>query len=133
MTPCVLWTGGRTGNGYGAVRRNGRQIGAHVAAAIDAGMRPAPGQCVCHMCDNPLCVNPEHLFLGTPAANRHDCALKRRTAAGERNGRAKLTAAKAEEIRRRLRAGETQRALAAVFGVSDTTIRLIGRGDLWQP
>jgi hypothetical protein len=83
-TGCRLWMG--TG-GYGTIGVSGRMIGAHRAAWI-AKHGPIPsGLHVCHRCDNPRCINPDHLFLGTHQANMRDMSLKvkaRKQAIGRR-------------------------------------------------
>jgi DNA-binding transcriptional regulator YiaG len=84
---------------------------------------------VCHLCDNRLCVNPEHLFLGTQRDNVADMIAKGRQARGQRNGRSKLTAEDIERIR--TPSGVTCHALAAQFGVSHQHISHIRRGNGW--
>ena len=80
---------------------------------------------VCHHCDNPPCINPAHLFLGTFADNSLDAVQKRRTANGERK-RHKLTDAQVREIRLRYMAGGvTQKELGLEYGVSQQLIGLI--------
>jgi hypothetical protein len=88
---CWTWTG-KTGNGYGQIRIAGKGsglIGAHrLSWALHYGPIPA-GLFVCHNCpdgDNPLCVRPEHLFLGTHEQNMADMVAKGRAASGDRNG-----------------------------------------------
>jgi len=88
---CWLWTGG-TCLGYGKCLKPGTdpklriQVKAHrVSWELANGPIPA-GLCVLHRCDNPPCVSPEHLFLGTLADNRADCVAKGRQAKGDRNG-----------------------------------------------
>lgn len=76
---CWEWVGGRNADGYGEVRADGRMQKAHrVSWALAHGPIP-PGMHVCHTCDNPPCVNPEHLFLGTNRANMRDRQAKGRT------------------------------------------------------
>lgn len=78
-TGCWLWTGATAGNGYGKLGLDGRTVYAHrtfyesVVGAIPAGLK------VCHRCDTPSCVNPDHLFVATQAANLADARAKGRT------------------------------------------------------
>jgi hypothetical protein len=87
---------------------------------------------VCHRCDNPRCVRPEHLFLGTPLDNTRDCVAKGRIARGERSGRARLSAAQVYEIRSRHLRGEPLRALGRAFGVDHKTIKRAVDGKTWS-
>jgi len=132
---CWGWEGATAGKGYGVIGIGGalekRQIGAHVASyMIHVGPVPA-GMCVCHECDNPLCVNPVHLFLGTYSDNLQDMVRKRRRVwvgvPGANNPNAKLTDGDVAMIRSRFAAGGiTRAALAVEYGVSGTHIgRLI--------
>ena len=84
-----------------------------------------------HDCDQPLCIWPRHLRVGTQAENQHDKAARGRAASGERNGRAKLSENDVESIRDALARGATKRGLGRDFGVSDTLIRMIAKGDVW--
>jgi hypothetical protein len=102
----------------------------HVAWELVNGPIPN-GMCVLHRCDNPPCVRPDHLFLGTRRDNVLDMAAKGRAAVGERSGTAKLTASAVDDIRARYSAGETQRPLAQEYGVSQSTVSLIVQGRRW--
>lgn len=136
---CWLWTGrARAGFGYGMLGRGGRQagmVGAHrVSWEIHEGPIP-DGMSVLHRCDNPACVNPAHLFLGTQTDNMADAWSKGRRrvppSQGERNGRARLTVVDAALIRAAYKRGMTQTALAGRFGVPQTHISRIVRNKAW--
>lgn len=130
---CWEWIAA-TKNGYGIMQIGGRGIYAHRIAYEQAHGTIPPGMLVCHHCDNPSCVNPAHLFLGTHADNSADMKRKGRshkdlpTLRGEEHGNALLTNAQVRSIRTRLVNGEKGRALAAEFGVNECTISLIRRG-----
>ena len=104
--------------------------------------RRRPRLYVCHHCDNPRCVRPDHLFLGTPQDNSTDMARKKRGGAavhpervprGETHGAAKLTAEAVREIRHLYAVGAAnQYELAARFGVSQPAIGMIVRRRNWR-
>lgn len=147
--PCIEWAGRRAGAGYGVLGMSGsRPIYAHrVVYAQMCGPIP-PGMFVMHRCDNPPCINPDHLTVGTPADNSRDAWLKGRLPGppkmcGESNWNSKLTLKDVLEIRR-LAAEEPRNArgaftfgsrfivrLAKRFGVSGPTIRAVIGGDCW--
>lgn len=81
-TPCIEFEGYRDRQGYGYRRWRGRVMGAHRAAWIEENGPIPKGMCVCHACDNPPCINVEHLWLGTVADNNADMSAKGRV----RNG-----------------------------------------------
>lgn len=126
---CIVWTGYRRGGGYGEVDFGGRRMLSNRAAWLAFnGEDPGP-HCVCHACDNPACVNPKHLWLGSRQQNTADRQAKQRQARGERNGPAKLTEADVRAIRAD---GRGCRVLAREYGVHMSTIMSIRRGDTWK-
>ncbi len=133
-SPCIEWQGWRNRAGYGYRRFEGKTRLAHrVAYANHHGLLlPAlGGKVVRHTCDNPACVNPEHLLLGTQRDNMNDVIARQRVA-GERNGYAKLTAEQVRAIRTAYQAGGiSQRTLGTRYGVAQTTIGFIVRGVSW--
>lgn len=129
---CWIWTFALRGDGYGAFHTRGkRQIAAHRASWL-AHRGPIPdGMMVCHSCDIPSCVNPDHLFLGTAKDNANDRDRKGRTArlSGENASPAKLNAKQAELIY----ADDRPRGvIAAEYGVNPYTIYAIQVGKTWQ-
>jgi len=99
---------------------------------------PIPtGYLVCHHCDNPSCVRPSHLFVGTPADNTADMVAKGRARGASHKGEAhpgrRLTDELVREIRDRYAAGGvTQKALAEDYGVVKSTVGMIVRGETWK-
>lgn len=129
---CWLWTGMTASNGYGQFGPFGQLKSAHRFSWELANDRPVPGGMeVCHRCDNPPCVNPEHLFLGTTLENKRDCVKKNRDRFGERHGNAKLTSADVAEIRRLRAAGLLLKTIAAQFQVTQTTVSGIALRRSW--
>jgi hypothetical protein len=130
---CWPWQGTITAHGYGQISDAGRSRRAHrLAYELAVGEIPE-GQQVCHRCDNPPCVNPAHLFLGSAAANQHDKRAKGRAAKGTANaGGGKLTDDDVRAIRARLAAADTLAAIARDHHVSRTLVRKIRDHQLWS-
>jgi len=120
-------------NGYGSFSfindgQRERQQAHRMAWQLYLGPIPAH-LAVLHKCDNPRCVNPEHLFLGTNEDNRADCVAKDRQAKGSRMGAAKLTENMVSEI---LASELPRHILADAYHVSKTAIALIKRRETWK-
>lgn len=133
---CWLWIGGRDSWGYGAINIKGKQTGAHRFAWELANGPISEGKFVLHDCpagDNPSCVNPAHLRLGTHAENMADRQRKGRCArpAGEKNPRAKLTEDLARLIHARHASGESQGSIARSLHVSRTAVYQVLVGKRW--
>lgn len=130
---CWPWQG-QTRGGYGRVWKDGEWRWAHrVAYYATHGPIPA-GAVILHSCDNPLCVNPAHLSVGSHAENAADRETKGRGnhAKGVRVAGAKLDDEKVREIRRLGADGEPYSAIAPKFDVSPDTVSLIVRGKTWR-
>lgn len=139
VTPdgCWEWNGSRMRKrgGYGQIRVPGATRKVHrVAYELWVGEIPS-GMIVCHSCDNPPCINPTHLWVGTHGDNAKDKVAKGRSVnpvmCGEESPTAKLTQAQVDEIRARHRP-QSGAALGREFGVSKTTISRIVRGKAWS-
>lgn len=126
---CWEWIHNKTDrDGYGRFSLRGYPYRAHrISYAIENG--DPKGLCVCHTCDNPICVNPAHLWSGTNRDNTDDKVTKDRQARGEEDGNSKLTKGQVVEI---LASKETNIALAAQYQVSDSLIAHIRRGRIWK-
>ena len=132
---CWIWTASKNWKGYGAIwvsNGENRFIGAHVFSYMMTNGKIKEGFLVCHSCDNPACVNPKHLWLGTPKQNTQDAVNKKRMAHGENNGSAKLTEKKVIKIRKLVSKGNTQSAVAKKFGVHYSTVSLIVLNKHWK-
>lgn len=124
---CWLWLGVVNGAGYGRVglgsREQGMDFAHRVSFRLHKGEIPS-GQDVCHSCDTPLCVNPDHLFLGSRKVNMRDCASKGRVSA-------KLSRPQVLAIRAALKSGRLQKDLAEEYGVHPASIKSIKSGRTW--
>ena len=124
-------------NGYGSFSKDGYPRGAHrLAWELAYGESIPDGIEVCHTCDNPICVRPEHLFLGTHADNAADMVAKGRGVSprlsGESNPAAKLTEEQVQRIRTLYVFGQvTQRDVAEQFGISQQQVSNIVNGKKW--
>lgn len=121
-TGCWLWDGSVSPAGYAWIRRGGtcfllnRLVLRHIL-----GRPIRKGHFACHRCDTPACINPDHLYEGTPKSNSEDARRRDRFPA-------KMTQSQVVEMRKRYAKGELQKELAAEFGVHYTTVSKIVRG-----
>lgn len=132
---CWNWQSAIGSRGYGVFWHGSerRSVFAHrFSYELATGEIPEPGLVVMHSCDNPRCVNPAHLSVGTILDNALDASQKNRIAHGERNGGGrKLTESQVAEIK--ATAGTIGCTLAAKrYGVSSQTIKAIRRGKIWN-
>jgi hypothetical protein len=130
---CWLWSGATTPDGYGVFKIAGIASLAHRAAwHLFKGALPL---CVCHRCDTPQCVNPEHLFAGDRPANNRDRHRKGRSRggsnAGENSPLAKLNERSVAQIRATAAAGVSQREVAKQHGISQGHVSAIVNGKKW--
>ncbi|MEJ7932584.1 HNH endonuclease [Ramlibacter sp. AN1015] len=139
---CREWMLTVNRGGYGKTKVKGRTMGAHRAMWI-AARGPIPtGMLVCHTCDNPRCINIEHLFLGTPKDNMADKMAKgrygggpktwRRPHFGEGHHKAKLTKEKALQIKLLLASGVPRSAVAEQLGLAQHLIYDVSAGRTWR-
>lgn len=127
---CWPWRAG-CAYGYGKFTARSKAYRAHRVSYSLANGGIQSDMLVCHRCDNPSCVNPNHLFLGTDADNSRDMATKGRAAKGAGNAAAKLSAADVYALRAAYAGGAPQRALARRFGVARFTVHAVVTGKSW--
>lgn len=131
---CWLWIGAVHRQGYGqiAVATKDIRLAHRVSWFLHRGEMPPAHIKVCHACDNPACVNPDHLWLGSQRDNTADCINKGRARRskqrGSSNGRAVLTEA---QVRLILRDRRLYREIAHEYEVSESAIGMIKRGHNW--
>lgn len=129
-TGCWLWTASKLNGIYGAFWYLGKPTYAHRFSYTHYVRKIPASLLVCHHCDNPLCVNPEHLYTGTQKQNVHDCVIRRRRAIvkGENNPGSKLTINQIKAIRAD---GRTQAAIGIEYGISQAHVSAIKIGIKW--
>lgn len=131
---CWVWRGTKQSRpgAYGVIQAGRMQFRAHRLAYFYAfGPIPA-GLVVRHTCDNPLCVRPDHLRVGTQLQNNRDKVARDRQARGTRVNTARLTATQVRDLRKRMDAGESPSQLAREFGLGKTTVFHIKHRTSWR-
>jgi hypothetical protein len=135
-TKCWVWMGGTYPEGYGEIKIDGYVRLAHRVSWEIANGEVPDGLCVLHKCDNPACVRPDHLFLGTKKDNVDDMVNKgrhRNNSAGERNANRKLTNTDVIAMRERFSMGGiSASALARIHKISPRQARDIVKYRAWK-
>jgi hypothetical protein len=128
---CHNCTSHSVSNRYPQIKRDGKYRRVHAYIYEQCFGEIPDGKVVRHKCDNTMCINPEHLELGTHADNMSDMKRRNRSASGERNGSNKLSNEQVVEIRDMLASGNSQQSIADKFKVSQMTISLIKNNKVW--
>lgn len=126
QTSCVLWTGALNSGGYPVTWKDGKTVYAHRVAA-----NAVKGQVVLHTCDNPACVNPDHLKIGTAKDNSQDMVAKGRQATGEGCGNSKYKEWQIHQVRN-LKGKLSSRAVASIYKMSKTNVLDIWNNKIWK-
>jgi len=135
---CWVWTASQDKDMYGKFRlvKNGKKIDirAHVYSWQLYVGRPIPiSMIICHKCDKPYCVNPNHLFIGTTQDNANDMVKKGRSLKGERNAASKLTTVKVKKARDLFATGNyTKKQIAKLLSIAPSTTSNMLSGKSWQ-
>lgn len=126
---CWIWVGVKNSKGYGYFSYNGKLIGAHIVSYImHKKLKERPTGEVCHTCDNPSCVNPKHLWLGTRLTNSLDASAKGRLKGGpgfpggQHHPNSKLTSSDVSEIRKLRKSGMLLSEIAKMFNVTPSCV-----------
>jgi hypothetical protein len=125
---CWIWIGAMSDTGYGSLSFHGRKMNAHRAAYLAYKGKIPHGNDVCHRCDVRICVNPNHLFIGSRSDNMQDWISKTGGHRGERSHFAKLTAQQVLAIRADRRC---PREIAHSFGIHIAHVYALKRRDWW--
>lgn len=149
LGPCWVWMGGTNKDGYGRIRYRGATVSAHRLSWYYHYRDIPDGMSVLHRCDNPACVNPSHLFLGTQLDNVRDCASKGRRnyargnnsgarkhpeklARGESHGNSKMTNLLVLELRKLYDSGTKIGELAKKFDLTYRGAMMIAKRMTWK-
>jgi hypothetical protein len=143
---CWNWTANKNNKGYGLIRAGGTKAKmlAHRASYMLAHGDLPDDKCVLHKCDNPACVNPEHLFLGSKKDNYNDMVSKGRRVIvvnptnrpphkiGSSHGNSLLTEQQVKEIRNKVKSGIDRATVAAEYGIKKATLQHIVTLRSWK-
>lgn len=133
---CINWLGSKNKKGYGKLSYNGKLILSHRFSYLIYYGYLDDNLFVCHRCDNPSCVNPKHLFLGTPKDNMKDASVKGRCVLpnqkGQNHPHSKLTDKKVKEIKKLMKSGASGLKVAKKYNVDNSVIYDIKNGRSWK-
>lgn len=131
---CWNWTAAKRSTGYGCLKVNGRLISAHRFSFVCHHGEVPEGMVICHACDNPACVRPEHLFAGTPHDNVTDMRSKGRANGprGHAHPSSCLTEEQVERVWAMRAGGMSHRKIATAFNVAKSSITCILNGRSWR-
>ena len=143
MSGCWLWTGAQSSSGYGHLTVEGRSVKAHRFSyevhngpISDVAGQDCRGACVIHSCDNPLCVNPRHLRVGSHVENMRDKADRGRVVSnpllGDKHQNSKLTSEKVRRLRTMAANGLGPVSIGRALGVSHAAISSVLTGRTWS-
>ena len=136
MNDCIIWMGAKTSDGYGLRSIDGKKLYVHRLALEKKLNRPIhEGYCSCHTCDNPACINPDHLFEATQSENLADMKAKGRLVnlnVGVYNPHAKLTEQEVIKLRQMRTSGKSTKELAKIFNITQRTVQMIVSNRLWK-
>jgi predicted XRE-type DNA-binding protein len=125
---CWIWTGSKTRANYGVMHNYGKVEYAHRLSVIYSGRKIPKKYHVCHKCDNPPCVNPTHLFVGTPKDNVVDKILKNRHVYGENHPNAKISNEDVFKIKEMVKNGVWQSEISKIFNIDQSHVSNIVNG-----
>lgn len=133
---CWIFQNALSRQGYGRIRIGNKNINAHrVSYEYHVGNIPM-GMYVCHKCDNPPCINPKHLFLGTALDNNRDAIKKKRNAGcclpGTKNIKAKLTEKQVLKMRKLRQSGMGYSRIGSFFGLTKSSTHKAIKGITWK-
>jgi hypothetical protein len=136
LGPCWTWTGSLHSGGYGHFKVRGRSVAVH-RYSYEINVGPIESHDVCHKCDTPVCVRPDHLFLGDARINGMDMSLKGRARggapSGERNGKSRLSEKDVLEIRRLCSEGVlTQEQIGQPYSLTSSCVSAINLRKTWR-
>jgi hypothetical protein len=119
---CYVWLGRKDADGYGRFKVNNKVIGVHRRVAILAFGEPQLKQVAMHSCDNPSCINPQHLSWGTVLDNQRDKVSKNRQAKGRNHGRTKFSQTQVDAIVAMKLNGATNSEILSKYSIDKSTI-----------